>query len=172
MNRMTRAAFCAAALSLMPTLPAQAQGSGFGYDDGDNSLTLICWGEGKRPQMKFMPGFEWDKGDHKYRYRTMEVMGKQHFDSDVQMEIHDGWGRIHLHGKLLPPIRSGGTNGWWDLEDVFVTPDRITARYRLNGLNKPTVEVNRRNGRIKISGQAKFKGECHKGEFGDPRNRF
>jgi hypothetical protein len=161
-----------ASLATLPALPAQAQGTGFGYDNGDNSMTLICWGEGKRPAMKFLPGYQWDKDDHRFRYKAMSVMGNQHFDSDVQIELHDGWGRIHLHGKLLPPIRSGGNNGWWDLENVVVGADRITGSYRLNGLNKPRVEINRRNGRIKISGQAKFKGECHTGEFGDPRNRF
>ena len=54
-------------------------------------------------------------------------------------------------------------------------PVALEARWNEHGaicLNKPRVEINRRNGRIKISGQAKFKGECHTGEFGDPRNRF
>lgn len=172
MKKSATTALAVASMMTLPTMPAHAQGTGFGYDDGDNSMTLICWGEGKRPATKFLPGYQWDKDDHRFRYKTMTVMGNQHFDSDVQIELHDGWGRIHLHGKLLPPIRSGGNNGWWDMDNLVVGPDRITGTYRLNGLNKPRVEINRRNGRIKISGQAKFKGECHTGEFGDPRNRF
>src|SRR3546814_5969978 len=54
--------------------------------------------------------------------------------------LYGDHGRIRLGPKLVPPIHSGGDNGWWDLDNLVVTPDRITASYRLNGLNKRSEE--------------------------------
>lgn len=142
------------------------------YGNSQNSLTLICWGEGRRPTTRVSGGYSWDGRRHKFVPQTYLNNTTQEFDSEVQVELHDDWGRIHLTGKLVPSIHSGGNNGWWDLENVHVGPDTITARYRLNGLNKPRVEIDRRTGRIKINGIEKFRGECDQGGWGERGNRF
>jgi hypothetical protein len=142
------------------------------YGNASNSLTLICWGEGRRPGTSVSGGYAWDSRRHKFVPQTYLNSTTQEFDSEVQVELHDNWGRIHLTGKLIPPISSGGDNGWWELENVHVGPDTITARYRLNGLNQPRVEINRRSGRIKINGIEKFSGECDQGGWGERANRF
>lgn len=142
------------------------------YGNGQNSLTLICWGEGRRPATSVSSGYAWDSRRHKFVPHTYLNNTTKEFDSEVQVELHDDWGRIHLTGKLVPSIHSGGNNGWWDLENVHVGPDTITARYRLNGLNKPRVEINRRSGRIKINGIEKFRGECEQGGWGERSKRF
>lgn len=41
-----------------------------------------------------------------------------------------------------------------------VTRDMISARYRLNGLNKPRLSIDRRIGRISIDGMTPFHGTC------------
>ena len=142
------------------------------YENEHNSLTLICWGEGRKPGTSVSTGYSWDHHRHKFVPQTYLNNTTREFDSEVQVELHDDWGRIHLTGKLVPPIHSGGSNGWWELENVHVGPDTITARYRLNGLNKPRVEINRRTGRIKIDGIEKFRGECDQGTWGQRGNRF
>ncbi|RDV02448.1 hypothetical protein DXH95_10730 [Sphingorhabdus pulchriflava] len=153
-------------------LPSAAQSQYYGDDNGDTNLTLICWGEGRKPGTQYRNGYEWNPRRDRYEYRGRIESGTQEFDSEVQLEFHDGLGRIHLTGRMIPPIHSGGRRGWWDLTNVRFTSDRITARYRLNGANKPKVEINRRTGRIKIDGIEKFRGECDAGEWGDVRNRF
>lgn len=142
------------------------------YDNEHDSLTLICWGEGRRPSTGVSSGYAWDSHRHKFVPQTYVHSTTREFDSEVQVELHDDWGRIHLTGKLVPPINSGGSNGWWELENVHVGPDTITARYRLNGLNKPRLEINRRTGRIRIDGIEKFRGECDQGSWGERGNRF
>jgi len=144
----------------------------YGYGNDQNSLTLVCWGEGRRPTTNVSGGYAWDSNRHKFVPHTYLNNTTQEFDSEVQVELHDDWGRIHLTGKLVPAIHSGGNNGWWELENVHVGPDTITARYRLNGLNKPRVEIDRRSGRIKIVGATTFRGECEQGAWGERANRF
>lgn len=144
----------------------------YGYGNDRNSLTLICWGEGRRPSTNVSGGYAWDSRSEKFVPQTYLNNTTQQFDSEVQVELHDDWGRIHLTGKLIPAVNSGGNKGWWDLESVHIGPDTITARYRLNGLNKPKVEIDRRSGRIKIDGIEKFRGECEQGAWGERANRF
>lgn len=153
-------------------LSAAAQRGDYGYGNDRNSLTLICWGEGRRPSTGVGSGYAWNRDRHRFVPNTYTYNTTQEFDSEVQVELHDDWGRIHLTGKLIPAIHSGGDNGWWELENVHVGPDIITARYRLNGLNKPRVEIDRRSGRIKIDGIEKFRGECDQGNWGERSNRF
>jgi hypothetical protein len=142
------------------------------YNNRDDGLTLICWGEGRKPGTGVSTGYAYDNDRHKFVPQTYVHNKTEQFDSEVQVEFRDGRGRIHLTGKLIPPIHSGGTNGWWELENVAFGPDKINAQYRLNGLNKPKVEIDRRSGRVKIDGIEKFRGECDQGNWGQRGNRF
>jgi len=48
------------------------------------------------------------------------------------------------------------------LYDVTVSPDTVRASYRLNGLNKPRLVIDRRSGRITVTGMSDygFRGTC------------
>jgi hypothetical protein len=89
-------------------------------------------------------------------------MTSQQFDASVMIQLWDGGGRISLPKKLIPPINTRGQDGWWDLYDVDMGPDVIRAKYRLNGLNKPAIVINRRSGQITIRGTDpyQFRGSC------------
>ncbi|MEH2293785.1 hypothetical protein [Nostoc sp.] len=149
-----------------------------GTPEGDDrtslsqGLTLICYGEGRRPSIASRNSYEWDDRSHRYALRDRVESSTEDFDSDVQVEIRDMKGRIHLTRKLIAPINSGGTDGWWNLNDLKITPDRITGRYRINGLNKPRVTIDRRSGRIAIDAGTSFRGSCDAGNWSDRRNRF
>lgn len=147
----------------------QRDRAGYGYS---RNLTLICWGEGRKPGTGVSTGYSWNHDRHKFEPQTYVHSTTKTFDSAVQVQLQGDRGRIHLTGKLIPPIHSGGDNGWWPLEDVRMGPDTITARYRLNGLNKPRVQIDRRSGRIRIDGVEKFRGDCDQGDWGDGNNRF
>ncbi|MBN8848288.1 MULTISPECIES: hypothetical protein [unclassified Sphingomonas] len=84
------------------------------------------------------------------------------FDASLMIQTWAGGGRIRLPRSLIPPINSRGNNGWWDLHNVSVSPDMIRATYRLNGLNKPRVMIDRRTGRITVQGLSNygFRGTC------------
>ncbi|MBJ7439304.1 MAG: hypothetical protein JHD35_09805 [Sphingopyxis sp.] len=142
-----------------------------GYND-PASLVLVCYGAGNRPSVTTAPRYDWNRSKHKWEWGSDVVSTNEGFNSDVQIELYGNQGRIHLGPKLVPPIHSGGHEGWWDLENLLVTPDRITASYRLNGLNKPKVEIDRRSGRIQLKAQTDFSGQCDIGNWGAGQRRF
>lgn len=148
------------------TPPADA-----GYND-PASLVLVCYGAGNRPSVTTTPSYDWNRSKHKWEWGSDVVSTNEGFNSDVQIELYGDHGRIHLGPKLVPPIHSGGHEGWWDLENLMVTPDRITASYRLNGLNHPKVDIDRRSGRIQLKGQTDFSGQCDIGKWGAGQRRF
>lgn len=144
--------------------------------NSDNSmrqrLTLICYGEGRKPSFENRNSYEWNSRRHRYELQNRVESSTDEFDSEVQVEIRNMQGKIHLGGRLIPPINSGGTDGWWNLNDLRVTPEQITGKYRVNGLNHPRVEIDRRSGRIAINGIEDFRGTCDSGDWSSGRTRF
>lgn len=137
-----------------------------------NSLVLVCYGAGTRPTVKSEPAYTWDGNRNKWHEADTLRSGTDGFNSDVQIELYGDHGRIHLGPPLIPPINSGGDHGWWELDNLQVGPDRITAGYRLNGMNKPKLSVDRRSGRITIQGGTTFSGQCDIGNYGGGQRRF
>ncbi|MDR0216891.1 MAG: hypothetical protein LBJ15_23185 [Comamonas sp.] len=136
------------------------------------SLTLICYGEGRKPSVESRSGYRWNSRRDRYESIDEVTTSKEGFDAEVQVEISGQGGRIHLTGALVAPIHSGDNNHWWNLDDLQVSSDRITGRYALNGLNKPKVDIDRRSGRIHIDGIEHFRGECDEGSWADSHRRF
>ena len=132
-------------------------------------MTLVCYGGGARPSMGSGWQYEWNSRERRYTPRYGTQLGSSGFTADVQVQLTGGQGWIHLRGKMIPPINSRGTDGWWPLTDLNVGRDVITARYRLNGLNKPRLTIDRRSGRIDINGQTSFSGSCDAGDWGRGR---
>lgn len=147
-----------------------AYGSGQPVAADSNSLVLVCYGGGSKPTVT-PSQYQWNPWTHKWEWGTPQS-STQGFSSDVQIELYGDHGRIHLGKSLVPPINSGGSNGWWDLENLAVTQDKISATYRLNGMNKPRINVDRRSGRIEIKGMTTFSGHCDIGDWGKNQHRF
>lgn len=160
-----------ASIVASPPQDCERASGGDGYQPayGGEVINLICYGEGNRLAAETRGGYDWDWDDHKYHYSNRTETTKQEFDSAITLQFHGGDGRIRLAGKLVPPIHSGGTNGWWTLTDVQITPSKIKGRYRLNGLNKPKIEIDRDSGHIKIDGMTGFSGTCQNIDEGQRR---
>jgi len=153
-------------------LREQRTSDNYNSSSSRQNLTLICYGEGRKPSITNSYGYEWNNRRHRYESSNRIESTTTNFDSEVQVEIRGTEGKIHLGGRLIPPIHSGGDNGWWTLENLQVSRDKITGKYRLNGLNKPRVNIDRRSGRIAIDGIEKFRGDCNSGDWGSSRTRF
>jgi len=123
---------------------------------------LICFGDGKRPASATSYGYTWDYDKGRYVYGNRTELTTQEFDASITIQLWDDGGRIRLPSKLIPPIHSRGDHGWWELDNVSRGHDLITADYRLNGLNKPKISIDRRSGRISIRGASGygFSGSC------------
>jgi hypothetical protein len=170
MPKTAAAALTALLLAAAPATAQPAQDRPVG--DERESLLLICWGEGKKPTSTVSPGYAWNSDSNKFVPKTYVHSSTQKFDSEVQVAFEGDEGRIHLPKKLIPSTNSGGSNGWWPLSDIRMTPETIKAHYRMNSMNKPKVEIDRRSGRIKIDGIEKFKGECDQGDWAKGGMRF
>lgn len=156
---------CDAGSSATAPLPPQAAAE-------TGSLVLVCYGGGSKPATTTRPTYSWNADKHKWEWSTTVQSTQQGFSSDVQIELYGDHGRIHLGGDLVPPIHSGGSNGWWDLDNLSVTPTLITASYRLNGMNKPKLTIDRRTGHIEIRAMTTFSGQCDMGDWSRGQRRF
>lgn len=139
---------------------APPQGDRFGP-----SITLVCFGGGSTPTAQYQSGYVYNSRSHRFEPQYGTTLGRDGFASDLQIEIWHGRGRIRPEGKLVSPIHSGGDNGWWDIQNLVVTQDRITGEYRMNGLNKPRFEIDRRSGTIRIRAATNFTGRCEAGNW-------
>ncbi len=131
-----------------------------GERDRDEDIQLVCFGQAERTVAETHSGYQWNQETHKYEPKSEVTTGKQDFDSALNVSIHDDQGRIRIPKQLIPPMHSGGRDGWWDLEDLIVGHNDIRGRFRLNALNRPTVAIDRRNGTITVDGMIKFNGRC------------
>ncbi|MBB4838883.1 hypothetical protein HNP52_001952 [Sphingomonas kyeonggiensis] len=147
-----------------PPRPDYGNGPG-GGDRYGPSITLVCFGGGSAPSAQYQSGYVYNSRSHRFEPQYGTTLGREGFASDLQIEIWHGRGRIRPEGKLVSPIHSGGDNGWWDIQNLVVTPDRITGEYRMNGLNKPKFEIDRRSGIIRIRAATNFTGRCDAGDW-------
>ncbi len=150
-----------AALSVALAPPAVAQ----------DAINLVCMGGGTKLATAPTTSLEWDKYDHKYRTKSGYETTTRGFDTAVTIQIQGSDGRIRLPDVLIPPINAGGDHQhWWPLDDVIVGDNEIRAQYRLNGLNKPKVRIDRTTGLITIKGMGQdFSGRCDKVDDGERR---
>lgn len=135
-------------------------------------LGLVCFGEGRKPAIANRYGYTWDYDKGRYTYGNRTELTTQDFDASVMIQLWEDGGRIRLPTSLVPPIHSRGDHGWWELDSVSRGRDTITAQYRLNGLNKPRITIDRRSGKISIRGTASygFSGSCD--TVDNPQRRF
>ncbi len=125
-------------------------------------LGLVCFGDGTRDGIASGTTWTWNRDRDRYEYGRYAETRAEMFDASLMIQTWDGGGRIRLPKALIPPLNSRGNNGWWALYDVAMGPDMIRATYRLNGLNKPRVTIDRRSGRITVQGFSDygFRGSC------------
>lgn len=125
-----------------------------------NDIQLVCYGGAEKTVAETRSGYEWDERQHKFVEKMSVETGKSDFDAALNVSIHGDAGDIRLPKRLIPPMNSGGRDGWWPIDDLIVGHDEIRGRFRLNGLNRPTLVINRRSGTMVIDGMIKFSGRC------------
>jgi hypothetical protein len=138
-------------------------------DDHGDDIQLLCYGAAEKMTTESHSGYQWDDAQHKYVPKSSIETGKTDFDASLNVSIQGDRGSIRLPESLVPPIHSGSHDGWWDIDDLIVGHNEIRGKFRLNGLNKPTIVIDRRSGAITIDGMIKFSGRC---EPDDGHRRF
>jgi hypothetical protein len=127
---------------------------------GGERIDLVCIGSGSGPAAQSTSGYRYNSKTRKFEPEYGTTLGREGFSSDLEVEISGGLGRIRPTGKLVSPIHSGGVDGWWPIDGLMVTPDRITGGYRMNGMNKPRIEYDRRTRIIHVRAATDFTGRC------------
>lgn len=153
--------------------PSTLPGGGRPVVDGRSvELGLVCFGDGARDGLASGTRWTWNPDRERYEQGSYTGNRTEVFETSLMVQTWDGGGRIRLPRSLIPPINSRGDNGWWSFTDLSVGPDAIRATYRLNGLNKPRVAIDRRSGRITVQGTGSyaFQGRCDL--IGDDSRRF
>jgi len=91
----------------------------------------------------------------------------------VAIQIEGAGGRIHLPAWLVPPIH-GGSDGWFQLSKVDMTPDTIRGSFGINFINHPHFTIDRHTGEIDLSGFARlnFEGTCERGPDASSPTKF
>jgi hypothetical protein len=145
-----------------PSYADRGPGIAAAQDAPGVELGLVCFGDGQRPGVANSSGWTWNSRTRRYDYGSRTEMTQEHFDASLMLQFGPGGSRIRLPKKLIPPLHSRGSDNWWTLDDVAMSPDTITASYRLNGLNKPKLVVDRRSGRVTVVGLGDyaFRGSC------------
>lgn len=128
-------------------------------DRGDD-IQLLCYGGAEKIVAESRSGYQWDDQQHRYVPKMSLETGRRDFDTSINVSIHENSGDIRLPKSLIPPLHSGGRDGWWPIEDLIIGHDEIRGRFALNGLNRPSLVINRRNGTLTIDGLIKFSGRC------------
>jgi hypothetical protein len=133
------------------------QGGGGGYRE---HIALICYGEGQRLTNQLKSGYEWDPDKRRYVPRSGVELTRQDYDTSVTIDIDGGSGRIRPAKNMIPPIHGSSDAGWYDIANLSVSRDMIRGEFKLNGANRPKLMIDRRAGRITLSGLTKFSGTC------------
>lgn len=123
-------------------------------------IALICYGEGQKLTSQLKSGYEWDTEKRRYTARTGTELTRQDYDTSVTIEIDGGRGRIKPAKSMLPPLHSDGDDGWYDISNLSVGRDVIQGEFKLNGLNRPKLSIDRRAGHISLTGITSFSGTC------------
>ncbi|MFZ2995255.1 hypothetical protein [Sphingobium sp.] len=130
------------------------------YGGDGQRVSLVCIGAGSGLATQSTSGYRYNRKSRKFESEYGTTLGREGFSSDIEIEIDGNAGRVHPSGKLVSPLHSGGTDGWWPITDLVVTPDQISGSYRMNGLNKPRIDYNRRTRIIRIHASTDFTGRC------------
>ncbi len=148
--------------------PPRADDRRFDRDRGED-IQLVCYGQAEKTTVENRSGFQWNPDKHKYEEKQEVTTGKRDFDTAINVSIHGDAGRIHMPKQLIPPMHSGGSGDWWDIDELIVGHNEIRGRFRLNALNRPTVVIDRRSGMLTVDGMIKFNGRC---DADDGHRRF
>lgn len=123
------------------------------------ALHLVCAGEGVANKTSVTSGHAQNSnGD----FASAQIYGQRAvgFEDQVNIDINDGVGRIRMPRTMLPPIR-GGKDGWFELKNLKIGENEITASAAVSILNSPKVRIDRISGMLNISGKSgDFSARC------------
>ena len=145
------------------------QGASNGYPGADSArrmdgprdhIALVCYGSEEKLETESRDGYEWDGDKRRYVQRQGYDLTTKDRDTSVSIEIDGDRGRIKPAKDMVPLMHGDSDNGWFDIANLSVSSDTIRGDFKLNGLNRPKLTIDRRSGRITLEGLTNFRGTC------------
>jgi hypothetical protein len=145
--------FKAAALLLAATLPIYAHA---------NDITLSCQGQGSviatqtTTVNQYQPG---NPGHNKTGVVTTQT--RRPYTGTGTVEIKFGTARMRVPDAMVPALMSGGTEGWYPIEELNMGEKEIAGVVHINFLSQPKLRIDRITGKITlVGGVGDFTGDC------------
>lgn len=86
----------------------------------------------------------------------------ERFDDEMDVHIAAGAGKARVPRRLIPDLH-GGENGWFEMSDLVITDDVITAEVKITFAHHPKIRIDRRSGSVSLHGKiGDFTGKCAK----------
>ncbi len=123
-------------------------------------IALVCYGEGEKLTNEYRSGYEWDRDKRRYMPKSGYELTRKDYETSVTIQIDGDIGRIRPAKNMLPPVHSDSDGGWYDIRNLSISRDLIRGEFKLNGLNRPKISIDRRSGRIRLEGLTTFSGTC------------
>ncbi len=152
------------ALMLMAALPMAALA-----DD----ITLSCQGQGwvAATQTNTVQRFHAGKPGH-FQPEVVTIQTRRNFKGTGSVEIKAGAARMRVPDAMVPVLMSGGTEGWYPIEDLTMADAEITGVVRVGLLSQPKLRIDRMTGKLSLSGGAgDYTADCGAGDAG-PQPKF
>lgn len=91
-------------------------------------------------------------------FNTRETIG-----AGVILQIRNEEGWIQIPENILPPIKSKKPGNKYELKKINISDDLITAKFSLNVVNNPKMQIDRYTGVMSFKGLGiSFNGNCKK----------
>lgn len=127
-----------------------------------NDLSLSCQGQGSviatqtTTVNQFQPG---NAGHNQTGVATTQV--RRPYTGTGQVEIKTGVARMRVPDAMVPALMSGGTEGWYPIEELNLGEREITGVVHINLFSQPKIRIDRMTGKLNLSGGAgEFSADC------------
>lgn len=127
-----------------------------------NDLTLSCQGQGAvmatqtTTVNQFQPG---NPGHNKTG--VVSTQTRRPYTGTGTVEIKTGTARMRVPDAMVPALMSGGTEGWYPIEELNMGEKEITGVVHINFLSQPKMRIDRISGKMTLVGGAgDFSGDC------------
>lgn len=128
----------------------------------NNIFQLTCIGGGVTSEQEgsygtyFAPNGQMHSG-------VIYTPSQKNYEENVLIEIFgNSSGRVRLPRSILPSIR-GGNDGWFDLRNIVISQNEISAEAKVNFVNHPKIIIDRVRGTIFIDARrGAYNGRCQR----------
>ena len=134
------------------------------------SLTLSCDGQGTVLTTQSTTVNQYDFKHKENRAAIAQTQVRRPFSGSGTVEIASGTGRMRIPDPMIPVLLSGGSNGWYPIENLVVGDREMTGVVHINFANQPKLRINRMTGKLSMSGGlSDFSADCSAADTTKPK---